>query len=159
MDYFEAIAQSDPWLESSLPSYLRHEELTSLASQIRDDLDPEIAREGSLALNPDDALRINDVLIGLQLYRISLHTIQVSRIHYAIEVICGKATRWPSKLADQADLTMEILTQNHGQFRDFEPILFRHGGRLYGVCDPSDVTKGVSPHLFHQSAYTKHLDS
>jgi hypothetical protein len=154
MDYFDAIAQSDPWLETSLPSYLRHDELTRLASKIRDDLDPEIAREGPLALDPDDALRINDVLIGLQLYRISLFVIQVSRIHYAIEAICGKATRWPSMLADQADLTMGILTQNHGRFRDFEPILFRHGGRLYGVCDPSDVTKDVSSHLLHQFART-----
>jgi hypothetical protein len=131
------------WLESNLPLYLRRDELRAMASKIRDDLDPLIAQEGPMALHPDEALTINNVLTGLQQHRISTYSIRYSRIHLAVEAICGKATRWPSKLADQSDLVLEVFVRNYGPIEKIQPLLFGSGGRLYRICKPTDLTRTV----------------
>jgi hypothetical protein len=131
------------WLEGNLPIHLRRNELRAMASKIRDDLDPLIAQNGPTALHPDDALTINNVLMGLQQYRISMYSIRYTRIHLAVEAICGKATRWPSKLADQADLVLEVFIRNYGPIEKIKPLLFNSGGRLYRICKPTDLTKTV----------------
>jgi hypothetical protein len=132
-----------PWLENVLPRYLRTDALRAIASRIRDDLDPVIAREGPHALDANKALAINAVLMGLHLHQISLYTIRCSRIHMAIETIRGKATRWPSALADQADSVLEMMDRSYGPMRLVRPLIFEEGGRLHNICLPSDITQRV----------------
>jgi hypothetical protein len=132
-----------PWLENILPGYLQSDALQAIASRIRDNLDPMIAREGPHALDANEALVINAVLMGLHLHQISLHSIRYSRIHTAIETIRGKATRWPSALADQADSVLEMMEKTYGPIKLIQPLLFEAGGRLHKICLPSDITQSV----------------
>jgi hypothetical protein len=141
-------------LEENLPLHLRRECLRALASRIRDELDPIIAREGPKALHPDDALDIHTVLLDLTQHRISVYSIRYSSIHLAVEAICGKATRWPSKLADLADHVKEEFALAYGPLQKLKPVLFGHGGRLWGVCRPADVTKAVSCGSGQSGTYT-----
>jgi hypothetical protein len=143
MEYTSTMLEPSRWIEGDLPPYLRRDELKAIASKIRDDLDPLIAREGPTALHPDDALTINNILTGLQHHRVSVYSIRYSRMHLAVDAICGKATRWPSKLADQADLVIQIFVKRYGPLEKLRPLLFGSGGRLYKVCKPSDITREV----------------
>lgn len=77
--------------------------LREKSAWIRDELDIIVAREGGKELSPDDVLTIHDILVSLKNHTITKWTLRYSRIGLAVETIRGKATRWPTKLADEAD--------------------------------------------------------
>lgn len=94
----------DMRVESSTPPpTLSLANLRQTASWIRDDLDPLVAREGPDIMHPDDVLNLQELFKDLQLYRLDLSVIAASRIHRAVQEVCGKATRWPQKLAEECD--------------------------------------------------------
>jgi hypothetical protein len=128
----------------SSASLLDPESLKSSAGWIRDELDPVVAREGPSSLEPDDVLTVHNLLVSIKGAPPTLQVISFSRIHLAIQAICGKATRWPTKLADEADTAMDAIEIRHGPVRGIRFPLFESGGRLWNVCEPQDTTKGVS---------------
>ena len=125
-------------------SMLDPQSLKRYAGWIRDELDPIVAREGPSSLEPDDVLTVHNLLVSIKSSHLAPQVISFSRIHLAIEAICGKATRWPTKLADEADLAMESIESRHGPVRKIKIPLFDVGGRLRSICEPQDTTKGVS---------------
>jgi hypothetical protein len=125
-------------------SLLDPESLKRSAGWIRDELDPIVAREGSSSLEPDDVLTVHNILVSIIRSHLTLQVVSFSRIHLAIQAICGKATRWPTKLADEADLAMESIESHHGPLRKIKFPLFDAGGRLWNICESQDATKGVS---------------
>jgi hypothetical protein len=126
-------------------SLLNPESLKSSAGWIRDELDPIVAREGPSSLQPDDVLTVHNLLVSIKSVPPALQVISFSRIHLAIQAICGKATRWPTKLADEADMAMDAIESRHGPVRRIRFPLFEAGGRLWNICEPQDTTKGVCP--------------
>jgi hypothetical protein len=118
------------------PEFLRQQ-----ARWIRDDLDPQVARDGPDALHSDDLLTLDSFLRKLLSSKMPFEDIQFSRLHLAIIVICGKATRWPSKLIERADALQAKWEDEHGCLKSILPLLYEPGGRLNGICKPEDLTK------------------
>ena len=118
------------------PEFLRQQ-----ARWIRDDLDPEVACDGPDALRSDDILTLDLFLRKLLSSKIPFEDIQCSRVHLAIIVICGKATRWPSKLIERADLLQAKWEDEYGSLKSILPLLYEPGGRLSGICKPEDLSK------------------
>lgn len=85
------------------PAILSPSDLRETAAWIRDVLDPLVAREGPNELHPDDVLSLHTILLSLQKWTVTRWTLRYSRIGLAILEICGKCTRWPAKLAEEAD--------------------------------------------------------
>jgi hypothetical protein len=131
------------WQTKEFPNILGRGALHRAAAWIRDELDPVIAQEGPKSLLQDDVVSIHTLLIAIQQHDVSLSTLKVSRIHLAIMDICGKATRWPTKLAIQADHAVTHLESLFGPLKQIRLPLFEPGGRLSGVCLPADITKEV----------------
>jgi hypothetical protein len=132
---------------SPIPSILSSSALRETASWIRDVLDPAVAREGSGQLQPDDVLTLHNLLIALRQYSVPLSTIRYSRIHLAVSEICGKATRWPAKLCDEADLVVQELEAAFGPLRNIPVLLFEKGGRLWNICGQTQLSNSVSAHI------------
>lgn len=132
-------------MAQELPSVLSAPHLRQIASWIRDELDPHVAREGPMALDPNDVLTIHSVLLALHNFRVPLKTLRLSRVHIAVTEMCGKATRWPRKLVDEADNVVESWEKQFGKVKKIRVPLFEDGGRLWGICDPSDTTQEVRP--------------
>lgn len=107
---------------------------------IRDDLDLQVARDGPDALHSNDILTLDEFLRRLLDSNISLDDIRTSRMHLAIEIICGKSTRWPLKLIDKAELLRNNWEKRHGSLKSLTVPLYESGGRLYGLAKPEDVT-------------------
>ncbi|KAL9094985.1 MAG: hypothetical protein Q9165_002587 [Trypethelium subeluteriae] len=105
------------------------DELKYMARWIRDELDPQVAREGPQALKPDDVLRLHDAFTAFALnpstIGISLPVLRYSRIHRAIQIIARKATRWPGRLIDLCDDIIVIWEQLWGPLNDVQLILKR----------------------------------
>jgi hypothetical protein len=118
------------------PEFLRQQ-----ARWIRDDLDPQVARDGPDALHSDDVLTLDSFLRKLLSSKIPFEDIQFSRLHLAIIVICGKATRWPGKLIDRADTLKAKWEDEYGPLKSILPLLYEPGGRLNGICKPEDLSK------------------
>ncbi len=116
--------------------YLRQQ-----ARWIRDDLDPQIARDGPDALHSDDLLTLDSFLRRLQSSKVPVEDIRFSRLHLAILLIGGKATRWPSKLIERADALEAKWKGDYGPLKSIEPLLYETGGRLNGICKPEDLSK------------------
>jgi hypothetical protein len=127
-----------------IPSILSTTALRETASWIRDVLDPAVAREGCTQLQPDDVLTLHNLLIALRQYSVPLSTIRCSRIHLAVAEICGKATRWPAKLCDEADFVVRELELTFGPLGNIQPPLFERGGRLWNICDQTQLSRTVS---------------
>lgn len=108
---------------------------------IRDDLDPQIARDGPDALHSDDLLTLDEFLRRLLSSNISLEDIRFSRLHLAILSISGQATRWPSKLIERADTLRDAWESEHGSLKEFGTPLYESGGRLNGICRPEDLSQ------------------
>lgn len=120
--------------------------LTSLkqtASWIRDELERQVARDGPNALKPNDVLLLHTLLLDLQDAPTSIHTLRHSRIYLAVQEICSKASRWPGKLIDEADRLVEVWEEEFGPLKNIRTPLYQMGGRLYGICEPSDTTREV----------------
>ena len=120
------------------PNFLR-----SKARWIRDDLDPEIAREGPSILSADQVVVLVKFLEQLPIAAISIADIAWSRIHYAVLCIAGRATRWPGALVEEADKVIMHWTLRYGPLEDLRAPLHEEGGRLYGVCAATDLSKEV----------------
>ncbi|KAL9062269.1 MAG: hypothetical protein Q9157_009073, partial [Trypethelium eluteriae] len=120
------------------------DELKYMARWIRDELDPQVAREGPQALKPDDVLILHDAFTAFALnpsnIGISLPVLRYSRIHRAIQIIARKATRWPGRLIDLCDDIIVIWEQLWGPLNDVQLILYGEGGRLWHVVKPGYFT-------------------
>jgi hypothetical protein len=126
------------------PQLLMPGQLRRTAAWIRDILDPVVAREGPDALRADDVLAIHTLLLALQIYDVSQYALRFSRIHLAVAEICGRATRWPKKLVDESDRVIAYLEVKFGPMKHIKVPLFDLDGRLFGICERSDITRDVS---------------
>lgn len=108
---------------------------------IRDDLDPQVARDGPDILHADDILSLDELLRRLMTANLGVQDISFSRMHLAIISISGRATRWPDKLIDRADELKSIWEKEYGPLQAFGTPLYEPGGRLHGICKPEDVSK------------------
>lgn len=78
--------------------------LKEVASWIRDTLDPAIAREGPDYLRADDVLTLHELFISLlNSTTITALDLRATGILRAVMDVCGTATRWPGRLADDCD--------------------------------------------------------
>lgn len=116
-------------------------ELRLRAIWIRDVLDPPIARDGPDTMHPNDVLILHELFTQLQRCEVTRCALRFSRIHYAVAEVAGKATRWPSRLADECDKLVERWEGQYGPLRGLRPVLYHSGGRLHGVCAPQDLTR------------------
>lgn len=137
-------ASKMPWREAVYPDSLHVVNLRKTSAWIRDELDPLMAREGPNELHPDDVLTLHNVFLDLQQHQVSLATMQFSRIHLAVAEVCGKATRWPKKLADEADRVIMCLEGYYGPLKTVRTPLYEVGGRLHGISEPRDLTRDVN---------------
>ena len=133
-----AIKSNDSHAQGSVynPEFLLEQ-----ARWIRDDLDPQVARDGPDALHSDDILTLDSFLRRLLNSKVSLEDIRFSRLHMAIAAIAGKATRWPKKLIERSDQVMEAWEAQHGSLKGLGIPLYEPGGRLHGICKPDDLSK------------------
>lgn len=115
--------------------------LRQQARWIRDDLDPQIARDGPDALHSDDILTLDEFLRRLLTSNISLEDIRSSRLHFAVSSISGLATRWPNKLISRADTVRAAWEATYGPLAQLSTPLYEPGGRLHGICKPEDLSK------------------
>jgi hypothetical protein len=138
------------WFGQEIPDILHPHALRQIASHIRDTLDPLVAREGASALEPDDVLTVHTLLVSLQTFRVPLAAIRYSRIHLAVAEMCGKATRWPAKLADEAEAVVRSLELHYGPLMQIKPPLFNTYGRLWRVCEPHETSKAVRVRHFSE---------
>jgi hypothetical protein len=132
------------WAGQEVPDVLHPQSLKLSASRIRDVLDPLVSREGPSVLDPDDVLELHTLLTTLQTFRIPLAAFRYSRIHFAIADICGKATRWPAKLVNEADVAVRLIEKQHGPLKQIRTPLYSNSGRLFQICDRHEITKTVS---------------
>jgi len=143
-DFRYIVMKRQTTVMQDVPAILHPQSLRVSASRIRDVLDPLVSREGPSILDPDDVLELHTIITTLQSYRIPLAAFRYSRIHFAIADICGKATRWPAKLVNEADITMRLIENQHGPLKQIKTPLFSNNGRLWKICDRHEITKAVS---------------
>ncbi|QDS77482.1 hypothetical protein FKW77_000048 [Venturia effusa] len=125
------------WREAGYPDSLHVVNLRKTSAWIRDTLDPIMAREGPNDLHPDDVLTLHNVFMDLQHHQISFATMQFSRIHLAVSEVCGKATRWPKKLADEADCVITCLESYYGPLKNVRTPLYEALLRRFSEEDPT----------------------
>src|ERR1700760_1321786 len=118
------------------PDFLRQQ-----VRWIRDDLDPQIARDGPDALHSEEILSLDEFLRRLLASKLSLEDIRWSRLHLAILCICGQATRWPRRLIEKAEALKDAWEARYGPLKKLGTPLYETGGRLHGVCRPEDLSK------------------
>ncbi|KAK0322479.1 hypothetical protein LTR82_006438 [Friedmanniomyces endolithicus] len=123
------------------PSVYNPDFVRQRARWIRDDLDPQIARNGHDALHADDILKLDDLLRQLLSANLSIEVIRSSRIHLAVLEIAGRGTRWPKRLIERCDAVKQAWEVAHGPLQCMEIALYDGGGRLQGVCRPEDLSK------------------
>ncbi|KAK1069858.1 hypothetical protein LTR12_006547 [Friedmanniomyces endolithicus] len=123
------------------PSVYNPDFLRQRARWIRDDLDPQIARNGHDALHADDILKLDDFLRQLLSAKLSIEDIRSSRIHLAVLEIAGRGTRWPKRLIERCDAVKQAWEVAHGPLQGMGIALYEGGGRLQGVCRPEDLSK------------------
>ena len=117
------------------------EHLRKQCRWIRDDLDPQVARDGPDALHSDEVLKLDEFLRHLLSPNLRLEDVRFSRLHLALIAICGQATRWPSRLIDRAEAVRALWESNHGSLSRLTIPLYEPGGRLHGICRPEDLDK------------------
>ncbi|KAK0342818.1 hypothetical protein LTR91_023166 [Friedmanniomyces endolithicus] len=123
------------------PSVYNPDFLRQRARWIRDDLDPQIARNGHDALHADDILKLDDFLRQLLSAKLSIEDIRSSRIHLAVLEIAGRGTRWPKRLIERCDAVKGAWEVAHGPLQGMGFALYEGGGRLQGICRPEDLSK------------------
>ncbi|ORY05925.1 hypothetical protein BCR34DRAFT_42403 [Clohesyomyces aquaticus] len=118
--------------------------LRELASWIRDELDPVIARDGPEKLLPDDVLTLHEVFLALQhSQRITALDLRATRIHKAVQEVSGKATRWPGRLADDCDRIIAVWEAKFGKLHQLHPFMYGRGGRLEGIASKEEFSKAA----------------
>ncbi|KAF2466298.1 uncharacterized protein BDR25DRAFT_317700 [Lindgomyces ingoldianus] len=124
------------------PPDLSRPRLRQLASWIRDDLDPIIAREGPDKLHPDDVLTLHEVFQALlHSQAITALDLRATRIHKAVQEVAGKATRWPGRLADDCDRIIAVWEVKFGRLDYLYPFMYGRGGRLEGIASADEFSK------------------
>ncbi|KAK1035797.1 hypothetical protein LTR33_016428 [Friedmanniomyces endolithicus] len=123
------------------PSVYNPDFLRQRARWIRDDLDPQIARNGHDALHADDILKLDDFLRQLLSAKLSIEDIRSSRIHLAVLEIAGRGTRWPKRFIERCDAVKGAWEVAHGPLQGMGFALYEGGGRLQGICRPEDLSK------------------
>ena len=135
-------------LSSPIKKLHSPDELKGMARWIRDDIDPQVAREGPQVISADDVLLLHDTLTTFindpPGAGISPSSLRYSRIHQAILEISTKATRWPGRLIDLCDDVIKVWERLFGPLKDVQLMLYGAGGRLYGVLKPGYFTREVS---------------
>ncbi|KAK7535064.1 uncharacterized protein J3D65DRAFT_604485 [Phyllosticta citribraziliensis] len=144
---------------------LSKEALRQRASWIRDVLDPQIARDGPEVMSPDDVLTLHELFQALlDVEQLSMSVLRYSRIHMAVTDVCGKATRWPKKLAEGCDHVVDVWTERFGRLTDVRPRLCKSEGRLNGICSGLEMTRDglirywtdVDPDIMDKQRAMKH---
>ena len=123
------------------PSVYNPDFLRKRTRWIRDDLDPQIARDGHDALHADDILKLDEFLRQLLTAKITLEDIRLSRIHLAVSEISGLGTRWPKRLIERSDALRDAWQALYGPLPEIGFPLYEPGGRLHDVCKPEDTSK------------------
>jgi len=108
---------------------------------IRNELDPQVARDGPDALHSDDLLRLDEFLRRLLSANISIDDIRASRIHLAVRDIARHASRWPTRLVVRCDALKEAWELKYGPLHQIGIVLYEPGGRLHGICKPDDLSR------------------
>lgn len=130
---------------TSPASDLSRQRLRQIATWIRDELDPLVAREGPDVLRADDVLTLHEVFRALRTSTtLSALDLRATGIHKAIIDVAGIATRWPGRLADDCDKIISIWTAKFGRLQDLRPFLYGRGGRLEGIATADEFSKAVS---------------
>jgi hypothetical protein len=142
--------------EYDYPAALLPGNLRRTTAWIRNILEPKVAYEGPDALLSDDVLTIHTTLLALQDHHLSRYVLRFSRIHLAVATICGRATRWPSKLIEEADRVIAHFELLFGSLKHVKVPIFELDGRLYGICAPSDITRNVSNSQCFWSEFLRH---
>ena len=114
--------------------------LLQRARWIRDTLDRQVARDGPDALTSDDLLTMDDLIRKLMDCENSREDIRYSRIHLAIKIVTGFATRWPTKLIERCETLQAAWLSKFGDLPGvFDGLLYEPGGRLHGICKLEDT--------------------
>jgi hypothetical protein len=129
--------------EQDLALVRRIADLKAKTSWTRDILDPLVAREGPEVLTLDQLLLITDMLQDLTWNPPDLFTIQASRIHKALMLIIGGATRWPEKIIEKCEAIIKDWEARLGPLKNIGIILYEKEGRLWEVCKPKDLSSNV----------------
>jgi hypothetical protein len=140
-------------------SDLSLERLRATASWIRNDLDPLVSRNGPSALDPDVCLTLHSLMLSLQSQHVPILILRHSRIYLAVREMCGKATRWPGRLVDEADIVIEKWEQTVGPLRNIRTPLYEQGGRLHGISEPRDTSREARPSLSNTHALSSDISS
>ncbi|PSN75021.1 hypothetical protein BS50DRAFT_643633 [Corynespora cassiicola Philippines] len=120
----------------------RDHRLRQIASWIRDDLDPVIAREGPDHLRADDVLSLHEIFQALRSSTaISALDLRATGIHRAVMEVSGTATRWPGRLADDCDRIITVWSVKFGRLDALHPFMYGRGGRLEGIAQAEEISK------------------
>ncbi|KAF2124742.1 hypothetical protein P153DRAFT_411088 [Dothidotthia symphoricarpi CBS 119687] len=116
--------------------------LRHIATWIRDDLDPEVAREGPDVLRPDDVVILHGTFVALRhATNMTSSDLRATGIYKAIMDISGVATRWPGRLCDECDKIILIWAAKFGPLSNLHPFLYGRGGRLEGIASVTEYSK------------------
>jgi len=119
------------------------EHLHHKAAWIRDDLEPNVARHGPDWLKPDQVVHVFSLLEQLRHSQIPVETIRSSRIHLAVLTLTSPGTRWPKTVVELAEKVTLDWSKTCGDINAIGIDLYEPGGRLHGICLPTDLTKEV----------------
>ena len=123
---------------------MSRQRLRQIASWIRDDLDPVIAREGPDHLRADDVLSLHEIFQALRASTaISALDLRATGIHRAVMEVSGTATRWPGRLADDCDRIITVWSVKFGRLDALHPFMYGRGGRLEGIAQAEEISKAV----------------
>ncbi|GAB7361818.1 hypothetical protein MBLNU230_g1860t1 [Neophaeotheca triangularis] len=123
------------------PDDLSAEALRKKARWIRDVLDPRIAQNGAEALKADEILTLDEFLRKLLTTTINVDDLRYSRMHLAVSDIAGCATRWPSRLIARCNALIDAWEGQFGPLKAMGTPLYEPGGRLHGICKPTDLSR------------------
>jgi hypothetical protein len=119
--------------------------LRKVASWIRDELDPMVARDGPERLRADDIVSLHELFQVLRTTQaLSAMDLRATGIHKAILEVAGTATRWPGRLAEECDHIIAAWTIKFGRLEELRPFLYGRSGRLEGIASAEEFSKTVN---------------
>lgn len=124
-------------------SILDAQYLRGRVSWIRDELDPNVARDGPDFLRPDNVITLFKFFEQLRTSHLTLEAIRDSRIHLALIEISRRATRWPVRLIEEAEEIVLEWESEWGPLSSVKVNLYDTGGRLHGISTPEDLQREI----------------